>query len=165
MHNRLIVQRLVMYQRIVMCHRLVVSERVILIELILSERVRMLEVLAMRVAWLSVNPRVQMIREIRWCGLRHRRRAVAAQEPALRLWGTAVVMQKLRGRIEVMLGIDVHRKVRHRAHAASSRLAPNWTKSLALKPLDLTGISSPLALEVEVLANRVVKQTHDDKAY
>jgi hypothetical protein len=64
-----------------------------------------------------------------------------------------------------MFGIDVHREVRHRIHAAPSRLAPNRTESLALKPLDLSGISSPLTLEVEVLANRVIKQTHEYKAY
>ena len=63
------------------------------------------------------------------------------------------------------LGIYVHSKVRHRARAVPSRLAPNRTKSLALKPLDLSGVSSPLTFEIEVLANRVVKQTHDDKAY
>jgi hypothetical protein len=52
-----------------------------------------------------------------------------------------------------------------RPQAARSRFAPHWTQSLALQPLDLSGISSSLTLEVEVLANRVVKQTHDDKAY
>ncbi len=55
--------------------------------------------------------------------------------------------------------------MRQRLGGASRRLAPNRTKRLAFKPLDLSGVSSPLTLEVEMLANRVVKQTHGDKAY
>jgi hypothetical protein len=89
---------------------------------------------------------------------------MAPQEPALRLLNGGLLKQ-LGGRLEVLFTIGVHLEVRYRAHAAACRFAPNRTKSLSLKPLDLSGVSSALTLEVEVLANRVVKQTHGDKAY
>ena len=95
---------------------------------------------------------------------------MATQESALRLLDRLVVIQQLGGWLEVMHEVIVflevrHFKVRHRIDAARSRLAPNRAERLALKPLDLSGISSSLTLEIEVLANRVIKQTHDHKAY
>jgi hypothetical protein len=37
---------------------------------------------------------------------------------------------------------------------------PRWPERFALQPLDLSGIGASTALQVEMLADRIVQQTH-----
>jgi hypothetical protein len=46
-----------------------------------------------------------------------------------------------------------------------SRFAPHWTKRLMLGALDLRRVGAAAALQVKVLADRIVQQTHVCKAY
>jgi hypothetical protein len=61
------------------------------------------------------------------------------------------------------IGLQMDVQVGYGIHAARGPFSTDRTKRLALKPLDLSGIGSALALEVKMLTNCVVKQAHATK--
>ncbi len=171
-------ERVVMLQRLILLRQVVVRERVVVLQrLIVLRQVVVRE----RVVVLERSGRLRPWGLLRRLGQRGGTRP--SQEAALRLLLIFHGMRAIRLKVEAWrMLIEVRLGVRRRAvvvaeilrraqalvvvlgrlvvHRTNRGISANRSKRLTLEPLDLSGVGATCSLEIQMLADRIVQQTH-----